>query len=132
MERAQLVSKETVTGSFFDIPLGISIGLGNLVVTSVFLHLTFSDFSFLASRGVSFRFFVESALAGGSAKSNDATRVSATIAALLLIALILLQTNMYFYSHSIVAGGFEVISRITRLTSRTSLVMRFEIFARTS
>ena len=36
------------------------------------------------------------------------------------------------YSHSMVPGGLEVTSRTTRLTSRTSLVMRVEIFARTS
>lgn len=33
------------------------------------------------------------------------------------------------YSHSMVPGGFEVTSRTTRLTSSTSLVMRFEIRA---
>jgi len=31
-----------------------------------------------------------------------------------------------------VPGGFDVTSRTTRLTSRTSLVMRFEIFESTS
>ena len=31
-----------------------------------------------------------------------------------------------------VPGGLEVTSRTTRLTSRTSLVMRFEILAKTS
>jgi hypothetical protein len=36
------------------------------------------------------------------------------------------------YSHSMVPGGFEVTSSTTRLTSRTSFVMRFEIFASTS
>jgi hypothetical protein len=30
------------------------------------------------------------------------------------------------YSHSIVAGGFEEMSRATRLTSRISLMIRFE------
>ena len=30
------------------------------------------------------------------------------------------------YSHSIVPGGFDVTSRVTRLTPRTSLMMRFE------
>ena len=36
------------------------------------------------------------------------------------------------HSHSIVPGGFDVRSRTTRLTSRTSLVMRLEIRSRTS
>ena len=36
------------------------------------------------------------------------------------------------HSHSIVPGGFDVTSSTTRLTSRTSFVMRFEIFASTS
>ena len=36
------------------------------------------------------------------------------------------------YSHSMVAGGLEVTSSTTRLTSRTSLVMRVEIRASTS
>lgn len=36
------------------------------------------------------------------------------------------------YSHSIVAGGFEVTSRTTRFTPLTSFVMRVEIFSRTS
>ena len=33
------------------------------------------------------------------------------------------------HSHSMVPGGFEVMSRVTRLTSATSLVMRVEIFS---
>ena len=36
------------------------------------------------------------------------------------------------YSHSIVAGGFELMSYTTRLTPRTSLMIRVEIRARTS
>ena len=36
------------------------------------------------------------------------------------------------YSHSMVAGGLDVISRTTRLTSSTSLVMRVEIVSSTS
>jgi CBS domain-containing protein len=36
------------------------------------------------------------------------------------------------YSHSMVPGGFEVMSRVTRLTSATSLVIRVEIFSRRS
>src|SRR3954465_12377976 len=36
------------------------------------------------------------------------------------------------YSHSIVPGGLLVTSSTTRLIARTSLVMRVEIFARTS
>ena len=36
------------------------------------------------------------------------------------------------YSHSMVPGGFDVMSRVTRFTSRTSLVMRVEILASTS
>src|SRR3954452_171011 len=33
------------------------------------------------------------------------------------------------YSHSMVPGGLLVMSRVTRLTSATSLVMRVEIFS---
>lgn len=36
------------------------------------------------------------------------------------------------YSHSIVAGGLEVISYTTRFTLSTSFTMRVEIFSRTS
>jgi hypothetical protein len=36
------------------------------------------------------------------------------------------------YSHSMVAGGFEVRSSTTRLISRTSLVIRVEIRSSTS
>jgi hypothetical protein len=36
------------------------------------------------------------------------------------------------YSHSMVAGGFELMSSTTRLTPRTSLVMRDEIFCSNS
>lgn len=36
------------------------------------------------------------------------------------------------HSHSMVAGGLEVTSRTTRLTSGTELVMRVEMRARTS
>ena len=36
------------------------------------------------------------------------------------------------YSHSIVPGGFEVMSRTTRLTSRISLIIRDAILSRRS
>ena len=36
------------------------------------------------------------------------------------------------YSHSMVPGGFEVMSTVTRLISRTSLVIRVEIRSSTS
>ena len=36
------------------------------------------------------------------------------------------------YSHSMVPGGLDVTSSTTRLTSRTSLVIRVEIFSSTS
>ena len=36
------------------------------------------------------------------------------------------------HSHSMVPGGFEVMSRVTRLTSATSLVMRVEMRSMTS
>jgi len=36
------------------------------------------------------------------------------------------------YSHSMVPGGLLVMSSVTRLTSRTSLVMRVEIFSNRS
>ena len=36
------------------------------------------------------------------------------------------------HSHSMGPGGFDVTSSTTRLTSRTPLVMRFEIFDSTS
>ena len=42
------------------------------------------------------------------------------------------NTDCSAYSHSIVAGGLLVISRVTRFTSRTSLVIRVEILARTA
>ncbi len=42
------------------------------------------------------------------------------------------QTPWRTYSHSMVPGGFEVRSRATRLTSRTSLVIRVEIRSRMS
>jgi hypothetical protein len=41
------------------------------------------------------------------------------------------HTNMY-YSHSMVAGGLDVQSSITRLMPGHSLVMRVEIVASTS
>ena len=40
--------------------------------------------------------------------------------------------SLLFYSHSIVPGGFEVTSNTTRFTSRTSLVIRVEIFSNVS
>ena len=40
--------------------------------------------------------------------------------------------SWYCYSHSMVPGGLDVTSKATRLTSRTSLVMRVEIRASTS
>ena len=36
------------------------------------------------------------------------------------------------YSHSMVPGGFEVMSTVTRLISRTSLVIRVDIRSSTS
>ena len=36
------------------------------------------------------------------------------------------------YSHSMVPGGLDVTSSTTRFTSRTSLVIRVEIFSSTS
>jgi hypothetical protein len=36
------------------------------------------------------------------------------------------------HSHSMVPGGFEVMSKTTRFTPLTSFVIRFEIFASTS
>ena len=44
----------------------------------------------------------------------------------------LLAVRPLAHSHSIVPGGFDVTSSTTRLTSRTSLVMRVEIAASTS
>ena len=38
----------------------------------------------------------------------------------------------FYYSHSIVAGGFDVMSYATRFTPGTSATMRLEIRARTS
>ena len=40
--------------------------------------------------------------------------------------------QVFVYSHSIVAGGFDVTSSTTRFTSATELVMRVEILASTS
>lgn len=42
------------------------------------------------------------------------------------------EASASLHSHSMVPGGFEVTSSTTRLTSRTSLVMRFEMRASTS
>ncbi len=42
------------------------------------------------------------------------------------------ETLFTSYSHSIVAGGLLVTSNTTRFTSRTSFVIRVEIFSRTS
>ncbi len=47
----------------------------------------------------------------------------------------LFYTNIYikgYYSHSMVAGGLLEISRQTRLAPLTSLMMRLDIFSRTS
>ena len=40
---------------------------------------------------------------------------------------VIFQTLEMDYSHSIVAGGFELMSYTTRLIPRTSLIMRFEM-----
>ncbi len=40
-----------------------------------------------------------------------------------------MSENQHRYSHSIVPGGFEVMSSTTRFTPDTSLVIRFEILA---
>lgn len=42
------------------------------------------------------------------------------------------EIEIHTHSHSMVAGGLEVTSRTTRLTSGTELVMRVEMRARTS
>ncbi len=42
------------------------------------------------------------------------------------------QVNLRAHSHSIVPGGLLVMSRVTRLTSGTSLVIRVEIVSSTS
>lgn len=42
------------------------------------------------------------------------------------------EIKIHGYSHSIVAGGLEVTSRTTRLTSGTELVIRVEMRAKTS
>jgi hypothetical protein len=42
------------------------------------------------------------------------------------------RERSFCYSHSMVPGGLLVTSRVTRLTSGTSLVIRVEIFASTS
>ncbi len=41
-------------------------------------------------------------------------------------------TRRMGYSHSIVAGGFELTSYVTRFTPRISLMIRFEILPSTS
>ena len=45
---------------------------------------------------------------------------------------ILFLCECTFHSHSIVPGGFDVTSNTTRLTSRTSFVIRVEIFSKVS
>ncbi|PKW12801.1 hypothetical protein A8926_0291 [Saccharopolyspora spinosa] len=42
------------------------------------------------------------------------------------------STDLGGHSHSMVPGGLEVTSRVTRLTSATSLVIRVEIRSSTS
>lgn len=42
------------------------------------------------------------------------------------------KIQSFYYSHSMVEGGLDVMSYTTRLTRSTSLVMRFEIFSNTS
>ena len=42
------------------------------------------------------------------------------------------RSDLVGYSHSMVPGGFDVMSTVTRLTSRTSLVIRVETRSRTS
>ncbi len=47
-------------------------------------------------------------------------------------SLALLRLNACRYSHSMVAGGLELMSKTTRLMPRTSLMMRFEMRASVS
>jgi hypothetical protein len=42
------------------------------------------------------------------------------------------RSDLVGYSHSMVPGGFDVMSTVTRLISRTSLVIRVETRSRTS
>ena len=69
-----------------------------------------------------------------AAETVGASETARTIAvAMTKVRFIMVKNTDYSgYSHSIVAGGLLVISRVTRFTSRTSLVIRVEILASTS
>ena len=70
----------------------------------------------------------------GAAETGGVSETARTIAAAISNARFIMakNTDRSAYSHSIVPGGLLVISRVTRFTSRTSLVMRVEILASTS
>ena len=68
----------------------------------------------------------------GSRGQVVAERVPGLEVVELLVEALPLRIARAAHSHSIVPGGFEVTSRTTRLTSRTSLVMRVEMPASTS
>ena len=76
-------------------------------------------------------FFTGSLVAAETAGVSEAARTIAVV--ITKVRFIMAKnTDRSGYSHSIVAGGLLVMSRVTRFTSRTSLVIRVEILARTS
>jgi hypothetical protein len=80
------------------------------------------------TRGLAVDFLHEATEVGRSAACT-LTRDVAVSAAVITIAG---KSFLMAYSHSIVAGGFDVTSRTTRFIPGTSFVMRVEIFSRTS
>jgi hypothetical protein len=118
-----------VFGIRFKIALGGAIFAGVWAEARETLQRTFSSFLFVALETVG---FLLSALAlFDGAKKSEAKSAAMMTMLLRRIADSCLVIPIH-YSHSIVAGGLEVISSVTRFTSRTSLVMRLEILARTS
>ena len=96
-------------------------------VAGIFFAGTLGCLSVAGTRGLAVDFLHEAtdvgrsaAWAGTEVAANRHTEIA--------------MTRPFFisYSHSIVAGGFEVTSRTTRFTPLTSFVIRVEIFSRTS
>ena len=96
-------------------------------VAGIFFAGTIGCFSVAGTRGLAVELLHEATDVGRSAAcaGNDVAINRHTEIAITSFVLTL-------YSHSIVAGGFDVTSRTTRLTPLTSLVIRVEIFSRTS
>jgi len=65
-------------------------------------------------------------------KSTEVKKLIASTRAATLVVETNLLLRLTFYSHSIVPGGLLVMSSVTLFTSRTSFVIRVEIFSSTS